>query len=136
MTWDLKFFSEKEFQFPEKMDHWFLRQLDQYRTLVNIPFKITEDFATTGHEINSMHYRGRAVDGHFQTEDGVRLSAIDQLLLAIKSPFFGIGIYTWSPNGAFLHLDNRSSFDRKIWVCEEKGKYRNLDAAFFKRSAQ
>ena len=114
------------------MDHWFLKQLDEYRAIIDVPFIITEDFAATGHANNSFHYRGRAVDGHFE-KNGKRLSAVAQLILALQSPFHGIGIYTWSENGAFLHLDNRSTFERHIWICETKGVYRNLDLDFLKK---
>jgi len=133
--WDLKHFKPNEFNCPEKMDHWFLRQLDQFRDIVlkDYQFKITASYATTGHSEDSYHYKGQAVDGYITVLGGIRLSAVEQFILAMRSPFHGIGIYTWSPNGAFLHLDCRPTFERKIWVCEKPGEYRNLNASFLEQ---
>jgi uncharacterized protein YcbK (DUF882 family) len=129
--WDLKHFKPAEFKSPEKMDHWFLRQLDQWRdiTLKSCNFTITESYAKDGHSEDSYHYKGQAVDGYISFQ-GKRLSTVEQFILAMRSPFHGIGIYTWSPNGCFLHLDCRPTFERKIWVCEKKGTYENLNASF------
>jgi uncharacterized protein YcbK (DUF882 family) len=130
--WELRNFREAEFRYPDKMDPVFLHQLDEFRSLIDAQFIVTEDFAVNGHANASLHYRGRAVDGHFE-KNGKRLSAIEQLFLALKSPFNGIGIYTWSENGAFLHLDNRSTFDRHIWTCEHKDVYKPLNLDFIKK---
>lgn len=133
--WDLKHFKPKEFTSPERMDYWFLRQLDQFRDLIlkDHTFTVTASFASEGHSENSYHYRGQAVDGYISSPDGKRLSAVEHLIYALRSPFHGIGIYTWSPNGAFLHLDCRPTFERKIWTCEKKGEYLNLNSPFLGR---
>jgi uncharacterized protein YcbK (DUF882 family) len=120
---------------PDKMDHDFLIQLDNFRGHVNHAFRVLCGFDTEGHVKNSYHYIGRAVDGRFLNMEGEPLSLKEHLMIVLGSPFGGAGIYTWSPNGTFLHLDNRpAQFNRKIWICEEKGIYRNLDEAFIQKA--
>ena len=116
------------------MDHWHIRQLDQWRDIVlkSCSFTITADYANEGHSPDSYHYKGQAVDGYISF-GGKRLSAVDQFILAMRSPFHGIGIYTWSPNGCFLDLDSRATFEGKVWACGEKGEYKNLNESFFRR---
>ena len=136
MIWDyLQHFSRDEaWGDPERMSHDFLRLLDLYRGRVGEAVHVTCGFDTSGHVSDSMHYKGRAVDGRFVDSSGAALSFVDQLSLAMRSPFTGIGIYTWSPNGTFLHLDNRDlEGERKVWACEVKGVYQPLSEAFLKR---
>lgn len=126
----------RHFEKEEFGDHWakmnahFLILLDTFRHEVGFPFHLTASFATSGHSENSWHYKGRAVDGFFARPDThERLSMEHHLLYALRSPFTGIGLYLWSENGPFLHLDNRPLFSgemRKIWVCRKKGVYENL----------
>lgn len=136
MIWDnLKHFKRTEaWGNPDKMDPNFLILLDYFREVVGVPFIITSGWASSGHAENSFHYKGRAVDGRFVDKEGKALSLSDQFVLAMRSPFTGIGIYTWSARGTFLHFDNRSVLgERKIWTCEEKGRYANLNGDFLLR---
>lgn len=131
--WPLRYFKRSEFEFPEEMHPLFLKQLDEFRSQTQTRFILTADFAKKGHAAHSMHYEGRAVDGHFVNLRGQRLPLVDQFLLAIKSTFNGIGLYSFG--APFIHLDNRESPERKIWVAEHEGVYRNLDRIFLRKIA-
>lgn len=114
------------------MDGYFMEAIDQFREDIGVSMSIHCGYATEGHAENSYHYLGRAIDFHFE-EEGRRLSLEEHILLALRSPFGGIGIYTWSPNGPFLHFDNRKiEGARKIWICENQGIYRNLGLSFLR----
>jgi len=120
---------------PDRMNIGFVYELDQFRDAVRKRFVVTRGFATTGHATDSYHYKGRAVDGRFVDEDGVSLSLAEHIAICMQAPFNGIGIYTYSPNGTFVHFDNRlSQFRRVIWVCNEPGVYRPITESFVKQA--
>lgn len=127
----LKYFSIKEnWGDPSKMNANFLLKLDRFRGAVGQPFDLTTPAYTTyGHSDGSYHYRGLAVDGRFvDAKTRKPLTLAEHILIALKAPFNGVGIYTWSPKGTFLHLDDRKSDERKIWVSDKQGKYENLSS--------
>jgi uncharacterized protein YcbK (DUF882 family) len=129
---NLKHFSKDEaWGDPERMNHSLLLQLDYFREASGVPFVVTNGFDTSGHVTNSYHYSGRAVDGRFVEKSGKVLSLREHIILALKSPFGGIGIYTWSARGPFVHFDNRNILgERKIWVCEKQGSYTPFTSEF------
>ncbi len=134
----LRYFSRQElWGDPDKMDPDFLIQLDNFRNIIGAPFVLTTPaYAQSGHSANSYHYKGRAVDGRF-VHAGSResLSIIEHVMIALRAPFGGVGIYTWGAGGPFLHMDNRTAtYDRKIWVSEKQGQYENLTPDFLRRS--
>lgn len=131
---NLKHFTRKEaWGDPSRMNETFLITLDQFREIVGHEFHVLAGFATSGHVENSMHYQGRAVDGRFMGDDGP-LSLGDHICLCLRSPFTGIGIYTWGAGGPFVHFDNRPlRFERKIWVSEKQGEYLPLSDEFLKK---
>lgn len=118
------------------MDPFFLKKLDAWRgTLPSLSFVLTTPaYSTKGHSENSYHYRGQAVDGRLiEKATGRVLSAFEHFVIAMKSPFGGIGLYTWSKRGPFIHLDYRPYFaERKIWVCLKQGVYENLSENFIR----
>lgn len=131
-VWDeLKYFKRDEkWGDPDKMDPAFLILLDKFRGVIGHSFTVNEGFAADGHAPNSFHYQGRAVDGRFINRGRV-LSIEEHISIAMKSPFGGIGIYTWSPNGPFVHFDNRPIDNyRRVWVCEKKGQYSSFSGHF------
>lgn len=133
----LQFFSRHEnWGDPEKMDADFVQQLDHFRGIIGKPFVLTcAAFATHGHSENSYHYKGRAADGRFVDSDTHEaLSIKEHILIALRAPFGGVGIYTHSSLGPFLHFDNRvATYDRKIWTSEKEGHYENLSIDFLSR---
>lgn len=135
MNWGkIKHFSAKEFGIhADKMDETFLLLLDEYREIIGKPFQVLAGYATDGHAPKSYHYLGRAID--FRIVDPITrepLSMKDHFLIAMASPFNGIGLYSWS-HSPFLHLDDRESIQRKIWICESEGSYRNLDSEWMRK---
>ena len=128
----LRFFKRTEgFGNPDKMNEAFMRKLDDFRAYSGYPFKILEGYASSGHAPNSYHYQGLAVDMRLVDSKGEALGVDEHLVLAMRAPFGGIGIYTWSPMGPFLHFDDRPFHDRRrIWVCRDKGKYEPFSAEF------
>lgn len=121
------------------MDPIFLFTLDNYRGVVGKPCALTSDAWTagTGHSKNSFHYLGRAADCRFlDPKTKEPLSLAEHVLIAMKAPFNGVGIYTWWPNGAGLHFDNRAENERKIWVSEKAGEYVNLTPEILLRLLQ
>lgn len=121
------------------MDPAFLIKLDKFRGHVgelfrDVSFKVHEGFATSGHSANSYHYKGLAVDGRFW-RNGKPLSIADHMAIAMISPFGGVGIYTWSPNGAFLHFDDRIIENKRaVWACASEGKYEPFSGQFLSKS--
>jgi hypothetical protein len=123
-----------------KMNVAFLLKLDAYITHVKKAHKnaicvLTAEAWTDGHghSDKSYHYLGRAVDCRFVDATTKKpLSLVDHLFIALKSPFSGVGIYTWSANGPYLHFDDRKESERKIWVCTKRGQYENLNAEFLR----
>jgi uncharacterized protein YcbK (DUF882 family) len=134
----LKHFSKSEnWGDPEKMDPEFLIQLDDFRHVIDKPCVLTcAAFANQGHSDQSYHYKGRAADVRFidpTTREPLTLR--EHIFIAMKAPFGGVGIYTWSAMGPFLHLDNRvAEYERKIWVSKKEGQYENLSVEFLERS--
>lgn len=130
----LKHFSRSEnWGDPDKMDPFFLLQLDRFRAEVNLPFHLSAPaYGTKGHSKDSFHYVGRAVDGRFiNPTDKKPISLRSHFVLAMKSPFNGIGLYTWWPNGPGIHLDNRDGVNgRKIWVSRAPNQYEPLTVSF------
>lgn len=113
------------------MDSAFLRRLDYFRAFVNLTFEVHEGYATTGHAPGSYHYKGMAVDGRFVSRKGWPVSLAETIAIAMRAPFGGIGIYTWSKNGTFLHFDDRPIHDRRsVWVCEKPGQYLPISEQF------
>lgn len=119
---------------PEKMDSNFVIKLDSFRGEIAKPFVLTvEAYAKDGHSENSYHYKGLACDGRFiDPVTRQALPLIEQVMIALKAPFNGVGIYTYHQNGPFLHFDDRNSAERKIWVCRSKGVYENLTPEFLR----
>lgn len=135
----LKFFRRNEsWGDPDFMDPAFLIKLDRFRghagdLIGGVSFKVHEGYATKGHSSNSYHYKGLAVDGRFW-RNGKPLSFEDHMALAMISPFGGVGIYTWSTNGTFLHFDDRIiESKRSVWVCETEGKYMPFSGQFLSK---
>lgn len=134
----LKYFTpDEDWGDVEKMDENFVTMLDQWRGFCGFPFHLTTPaYATSGHAENSFHYKGRAADGRFiEPRTKMPLTLKQHILFAILSPFNGVGIYTWSKNGPFLHVDNRVTAGRRqIWVCEKAGQYEPLTMAFLSKA--
>ena len=98
----LRWFKEDEFPEPYLMDAWLMKLLDEMRDQVGKRFIV--HYSTDGeHSVGSAHYRGEAVDGHFEGMD-----VVSQYLIAEQFNFPGLGFYppgTWNNPG--LHIDTR-----------------------------
>lgn len=131
MIWDEMMFFNREENWgdPDRMCPDFLRKLDRWRFWINYPVGVLAGYATKGHSSNSMHYRGAAMDGFIvNPTTGKRISAADTLYYLLASPFGGVGLYLWSENGPFFHVDSRHvEHERKMWVCFEEGAYEPLN---------
>lgn len=132
----LKHFTREEnWGNPDMMDPHFLMGLDDYRDEVGKPCQLTcPAFARTGHACQSYHYLGMAADLRFVDPETWRpLSLEEHIIIALRSPFGGVGIYTWS-HDPFIHFDDRPiGKDRKIWVSEKEGEYQNLSIEFLEK---
>jgi len=105
---------------PFRMHSKLLFALDRLRAFIGYPCII--HCGTQGqHSPNSYHYKGMAVDCHFEN-----VSLIDQWLAAERFPeFLGIGLYPqWNNPG--LHLDIRNTKMRARWIRLDS-IYRPLD---------
>ena len=99
----IKYFTEKEkWGDPKKINRLLLQKLDVFRELARVPVIVTEGYATTGHEPNSQHYQGTAVDAYF----GKNVHPHEFLLCALKSRFTGVGLYQIRDT-YYYHLDVR-----------------------------
>lgn len=96
--------------------------LDNLRHIAGKPIIVHCGYETTGHEENSYHYRGMAVDFHI-----VDTPILQQLFLATLIPEFGgIGVYPyWNHRG--LHCDIRPrDYSTKMWMRKKDKTYKNL----------
>ena len=65
-SWNMmKHFKPGETTQPMLMDQDLMFKLDAMRGWVGKPFIVHASYATDGHSTDSMHYQGKAVDGHF-----------------------------------------------------------------------
>jgi uncharacterized protein YcbK (DUF882 family) len=95
--------------------------LDEMRALAGKPIHINCAYGSKGHNPKGYHPLGMAADIHIKG-----MSVVDQLLLALKFPFNGVGVYPfWRNKG--LHLDVRP-FDKykRVWYRDAGGRYHNL----------
>lgn len=85
-------------------------------------------YENTGHSEDSEHYRGLAVDLHFNG-----LTLIEQYLAAERFPFTGIGVYPyWNQLG--LHLDVRelkTPYGAR-WGKSKEDEYVSLNGEFMR----
>lgn len=108
---------------PLNMNVPLIYYLDGLRALAGKPVNIHCGFEIKGHAKNGYHPRGKAADIHIKN-----MSVIDQLLLALKFPFNGVGIYPfWNSPG--IHVDVRL-FHRykRVWYRDKEGVYHNLSS--------
>lgn len=127
---DIKNFKPSEFKYPNKMNPYLIRRLDQFREITGRPVIIHSDYRPND---NGQHGSGDAVDIHVK---GMNL--LDAYLIAEKCGLFsGIGVYPhW--NNAGLHLDIRSGSQAR-WGCWSKSEpniYVPLDSAFIRRMCE
>lgn len=126
----LKFFDAFEFETPEEMEQEVVFLLDAIRAVAGAPFRVHESFSLTGHETNSLHKIGGAIDGHFEG-----LGVIEQYLLCEQFRPAGLGFYPfWSPPG--IHIDSRSLMPYQKaarWWRDAGGIYRRITVAAIKQ---
>ena len=126
VNWDkVNYFSPKEkWGDVNKVNPQLIYFVDEFRHFVGKPFILHNAWADGGHSKTSEHYKGNALDGHFEG-----LSWLDQFLLAMKfGKFTGVGVYPdWNHPG--LHLDVRelNNDDVKHTWLRYKGDYMAVD---------
>ena len=76
------------------------------------------------HTVNSKHYTGEAIDGHFKD-----LSLYEQTLIGWKAGFKGIGFYEWWKHPG-VHFDIRKQRHVSTWFSTQQGEY-NYDFGEF-----
>ena len=105
----------------EEINPQLLVELDKMREYAGVPFIV--HYGTQGsHSPNSQHYHGNAVDGHFEG-----LSWMEQLLIATRFGFTGIGVYPfWNNPG--IHVDVRENVNyRAMWWRDRQGSYHSIE---------
>lgn len=122
--WDIvkKYFNKNEnWGDPEKINGLLLLTLFNIRDIIGVPFHINCAYELNGHEKNSQHGLGNAVDGYFDGLDiKFQIIKLEQVfkLLQIEDKI-GFGFYLdWHTPG--IHLDVRGSKAR--W-CRVAGQY-------------
>lgn len=130
----LDHFNKSEFHKPLKMDFFFLRRLDFFRSYIQTPLIISSSNEKRSRE-GSQHNLGLAVDILAPNFSG---SLFDLYLCAERFGFTGIGIYPdWKIDDIYcggLHLDKRFESRAKgaRWIGRKvKGKNE-----YFKMSQQ
>ena len=122
-----EFFSKTDFFKNYKREKWgshygvrvpLVYWLDGMRKLGGCPINVHCAYEPRD---KGYHPMGMAVDLHV-----VGMSLVDQLLLALKFPFNGVGIYPfWNNPG--LHVDIRPLDGyKRVWYRDKKGVYHNL----------
>lgn len=107
---------------PDKVNGLLLKLLDEIREESKSLIVVHCAYDSSGHVVDSEHYRGNAVDFHFvnlSLKDG--LKAVESVLkrhnLLNKS---GLGVYFWWASKGF-HLDLRGYYAR--WASDKPGNY-------------
>jgi len=125
----LRWFRPEEFTEPYMMDAWVMKLLDEMREQVGKKF-IVHSSTDGEHSMGSAHYRGEAVDGHFEDMD-----VIEQYLIAEQFNFPGLGFYPhWVSPG--IHVDTRRQepFQKGArWWRDKTGFYVPVTAAAIRR---
>lgn len=108
---------------PSKVNTGLVLALEAVRVKAGVPIHIHVAWDDGGHATHSYHYKGMAVDFHFD----LGLTPLQQLEAILSVPeLVGIGWYPeWAHHG--WHVDIREG-DRLYWV-QKKGQYiysRNL----------
>jgi hypothetical protein len=117
----LKFFRRTEnWGNPDKMEKWFLYELDAYREHIGTAILVT--CGTGGiHVKGSQHYIGQAADIMFPGKS--RAELFDLYMAATRFKFGGIGLYpNWKLEGkelGGLHLDWRQAPVKALWLGAE-----------------
>ena len=113
----MKYFKREEFRHaPERTSPLLMGTMDRLRALAGVPIHIHVAWSDAGHSPNSMHYKGKACDFHF---DG--LSPLEQFACISCFPGFnGVGYYPWW-NHPGWHVDLR--VPRLYWTSPAQGKY-------------
>ena len=103
---------------PSAMNGFILLLIDKIRELTGMVMIIHNGYATKGHTDKSQHYKGNAVDFHFDT-DKPYTEQIQLMLSALRilqvEDRVGFGIYPqWDKKG--FHLDCRGEYARWGYV--------------------
>jgi hypothetical protein len=113
-------FGRRIFEKYEDIDTDFMLAVDDFVTLVkdNYGWKagrfIVHDINQGAHTLGSLHYKGLAIDGHF---DGLTLAQMG--LMAVDLGWYGIGLYPeWNQPG--IHIDDRKEIAVR-WVRKDGG---------------
>ena len=116
------YFGEDEFApRPDLVSPTLVYALDELRDALGVPLVVHNSWAAEGHEKDSRHYKGEAVDLH-----AVGVTLLDFWLMAERHlDFGGIGVYPfWAAPG--LHLDVRREGLRARWWRDRQGNYQAL----------
>lgn len=102
---------------PSKVNTGLILALEAVRVRAGVPIHIHVAWDDGGHATHSYHYKGMAVDFHFDQS----LSKAEQLEAVLSVPeIVGIGYYPeWAHPG--WHVDIREG-ERLFWV-QRKGQY-------------
>jgi len=111
------YFKKSEFRKdPDKCNPILFDVMDEMRNIAGVPIVIHVAWSDSGHSKNSYHYRGQAVDFHFEGLSYLEQFAVISCLTAIN----GVGFYPWW-NSPGWHIDLRK--EPKFWLCVNKNTY-------------
>ena len=96
---ELRYFKRQEFEWPEKMDHDFLRMLDELRHRAGVPMYVSSDYRN---DPSSAHGHGVAVDV-VDDEDSDGISS--QWRYAVMKAAYGLGIPRIGDYDKHIHID-------------------------------
>lgn len=116
----IRYFRPEEWRYdPEKVVPALVMLLSELRSRAGVPIVIHEAWADKGHSEKSYHYRGMAVDFHFEGN----LSYLEQFAHIVALQFGGIGFYPgWHRPG--WHVDLRAAQDSRLFWTRQRGEYK------------
>jgi len=104
---------------PDAVDFGLVRRLDAVRAEAGLPVHVHVAYARAGHSKNSYHYKGMAVDFHFDPG----LSALEEFTLLASHGFGGLGHYPlWRPRPGW-HADIRPGASAVLWFFDGEYHY-------------
>jgi len=120
---------------PDLIDQDLLVYLDEFRHYLKTPVYVIS--GTRGlHSVNSLHYKGWALDIVIPNYDK---SPLDLIFSALRFPFNGVGYYPgwWFKHKmnvvGGLHIDIRRTDHKALWLCSNK-VYTSMSAKNLKKS--
>ena len=129
----------------EHLDYDCLKQVITTARYAHLRYRwvlvLHEGFTQGGHSPTSLHYKGKAVDGHFENKRGRVVPLFDQFVLLCRFGWGGIGLYPhWAHPGFHADIRTPGAYgQRAFWWRDDRDtsvpvseRYRPLEMRYWR----